>query len=88
MSEIVKRLRKKPPSLGFEEYDPTFDVRQEAASRIEALEQEVAQLKLAITGLGADVERLRATLEQIAGGERDGRHCALIASVALEDDKQ
>lgn len=120
MSDIVKRLRKKPPSLGFEEYDPTFDVRQEAASRIEALEREVAQLKaasreirnthtdqtarvrdaevkaerhknwndayqLAITGLRADVEKLRAALKQIAEGERDGRHCALIAIVALED---
>jgi hypothetical protein len=77
-SDLVKRLRKKPPSLGFEEYDPTFDVRQEAASRIEALEREVAKLRVA--------------LERIASyGNAEGCNPATfteIARKALEDDKQ
>lgn len=41
--------------------------------------------QIAITGLRAEEERLRAALRQIAEGTRDGQHCALIASVTLED---
>lgn len=41
--DIVERLLEKPPSLGFEDHDPTYEDRQEAAKEIKRLRDIIAK---------------------------------------------
>ncbi|MGJ4855534.1 hypothetical protein ACN6KF_001480 [Labrys sp. La1] len=42
---LVERLKKPAPPFGMEEYDPTFDLRQEAAHEIRSLLAQVEELR-------------------------------------------
>jgi hypothetical protein len=44
MTDIVDRLRRPAPKFGFEEFDPTFDCRQEGAAEIERLRAALMEL--------------------------------------------
>lgn len=41
MGDIVERLRQPVPGIGFEDHDPTFDDRMDAAKEIERLRAEL-----------------------------------------------
>jgi hypothetical protein len=46
--KVAQALRKPAPPFGLEEYDPTYDARQEGARMIEALAADVASLRLTL----------------------------------------
>jgi hypothetical protein len=65
--DIVERLRKPAPPFGLEEYDPTFDTRQEGADEIERLRRSAAGWEADAMRYGknaedkdVEIERLRA----------------------------
>ncbi len=49
-SDLVERLRKPAPKFGLEEFDPTFDVRQEAVITLEAQAKEIERLNSMLNG--------------------------------------
>lgn len=55
---LVERLRKPAPKFGLEEFDPTYDLRQEAAHRIRALAAEVASANERADKLQGQVDAL------------------------------
>lgn len=65
MIDIVERLRSAPPALSFDEHDPTFDLRQEAAAEVERLR---AASQIMLTALD-DAKLQLEGYEQEATGE-------------------
>jgi hypothetical protein len=67
MNDIVDRLRKPAPPMGFEEYDPTFYCRQDAAAEIERVRKVAAEIKARSTASSSDDEpELRRQMMHIA----------------------
>ena len=71
--ELVQQLRKPAPPFGMEEYDPTFDVRQEAARAILAMQEQINALDQERDGfanlcadLKADLAGLRSAAKALS----------------------
>lgn len=58
--ELVRQLRKPAPPFGMEEYDPTFDVRQEAARTILAMQEQINALDQQCQGFANLNAKLKA----------------------------
>ena len=49
MSKLQDRLRKDAPDFGLEKFDPTFDLRQEAADALDAAQKALRDARETIT---------------------------------------
>ena len=71
MSKLAERLRKDAPKFGLEEFDPTFDLRQQAADALDAAEKALRLMREAFLdydGTHGDLERaaMDAAVEALA----------------------
>lgn len=71
--DLVRQLQKPAPPFGMEEYDPTFDVRQEAArailamlGQINALDQERDGFASLCAGLKADLAGIKSAAKALS----------------------
>lgn len=91
---LIERLRKDAPPLGLEYWDPTYDVRQEAATALATLRDEREAAWASVQpeiekrkAAEAERDRLRDALRSIAANTccDTCREAALAARAALDD---